>query len=58
MLHDQARYWTVKDELTVNKDGIIMLGKRQVIASPLRKEVCRIAHASHQGKNSMLKMCK
>ena len=58
MPHDQACYWTVKDDLTVNKHGIIMLGKRQIIPRSLRKEVCRIAHAAHQGTNSMLKMCE
>ena len=58
MPDDQANFWTVRNELSVNEDGVVMLGKRQVIPNSLRKEVCKIAHAAHQSTNSMLKMCE
>ena len=58
MPDDQANFWMVRNELSVNEDGVVMLGKRQVIPNSLRKEVCKIAHAAHQSTNSMLKMCE
>ena len=55
---EQASFWTVRENLSVRDNGIVMLGKRQVIPTSLVKEACKIAHAAHQSPNSMLKMCE
>ena len=49
------KYWRVRNRLRINKQGIVTMDDRMVVPDKLRGKACRIAHAAHQGVNSMHK---
>ena len=50
-----AKYWMVRKRLSIRDDIVIMMDGRLVVLDSLKDKVCRIAHAAHQGVNTMLK---
>merc|ERR1712082_572040 len=55
MDENNAKYWLVRKRLAIRKDGVITMDGRQVVPDKLHDEVCHIAHAAHQGVNTMMK---